>query len=194
LERHRLQYLVLKELFGGREFRGPRVLHFAPEGFFRRFFSERAKRYETADLFVSDVSHQVDIQDMPFADESYDLIFASHVLEHVRDDNRALKEIWRVLRPGGVAILPVPVVSEATVEYPNPNPYESNHWRAPGLDYFDRYRRVFRKVALYDSRAFPDHYQLFVYEDRSHWPTSECPLRPAMKGDRHLEFVPLCYR
>lgn len=194
LERHRLQYLVLQRLFGGKEFGAPRVLHFAPEGFFRRFFAEIAESYETADFVVSSVTHKVDIQDMPFADESHDLIFASHVLEHVRDDIRALKEIRRILRPGGVAILPVPVVAEATVEYPNPNPYESNHWRAPGFDYFDRYRRVFDKVALYDSRAFPEHHQLFVYEDRSHWPSRECPLRPSMKGDRHLEIVPLCYR
>jgi hypothetical protein len=92
-----------------------------------------------------------------------------------------------------VAILPVPVVCEKTIEYPKPNPRESNHVRAPGLDYFDRYEPFFSKVERNTSAMLPGRYQLFVYEDRSGWPTPECPLRTPSPGKKHLDVVPVCY-
>ena len=90
-------------------------------------------------------------------------------------------------------MLPVPLVAETTIEYPEPNPQEENHVRAPGLDYFNRYELYFKKVERIDSNSFPDKYQLYVYEDRSNWPTKECPLRPTMYGEKHLDIVPVCY-
>jgi SAM-dependent methyltransferase len=78
-----------------------RMLHFAPGAFFEKIFARRFSRYETADLDMERVDHRVDLQALPFGDGSYDFIFASHVLEHVPDDTKALKEIRRVLRPGG---------------------------------------------------------------------------------------------
>jgi predicted SAM-dependent methyltransferase len=169
------------------------MLHFAPEEFLRQIFSRRFVEYETADLFMAGVDHKVDIQQLPFDDGSYDLVFASHVLEHIQDDMQALKEIRRILRPGGCAVLPVPIVSEHTIEYSEPNPYEAGHVRAPGPDYFDKYKQFFRRVDVHSSDSFPAEHQLFVYEDRTQWPTPECPMRRPMQGEKHADFVPVCF-
>jgi SAM-dependent methyltransferase len=193
LERHRLQFLALSEILKRVDPASLKMLHVAPESFFRSFFAKRFGSYETADLDMKDVDHHVDLQALPFADGTYDFIFASHVLEHVPDDERAIREIRRVLRPGGIAVLPVPLVCERTVEYPEPNPNETNHVRAPGLDYLDRYEHVFARVERFTSESFPARYQLFVYEDRSQWPTPECPLRPPMPGEKHIDVTPVCY-
>jgi len=172
---------------------GMKMLHIAPEPFFQEMFSRRFGEYETADLLMKGVDHHVDLQNLPFEDETYDFVFASHVLEHVTDDKRAIREIRRVMKPTGVAILPVPVVCEKTIEYPQANPSEAYHVRAPGFDYFDKYSKCFNRVDVLASNSFPERYQLFIYEDRSVWPTTECPLRPPMDGERHADFVPICY-
>lgn len=193
LERHRLQFLVMKELLQKLDAKQMNILHFAPEPFFSEMFSRQFGMHKTADLNSADVDYNIDIQKLPFENASFDVVFASHVMEHIPDDKKAIREIYRILKPNGIAILPVPFVAEKTVEYPEPNPFEYDHMRAPGLDYFDRYKEVFQKVDIFTSAAFPEKYQLFTYEDRSKWPTIESPLRPPMKGKRHLGFVPVCY-
>ena len=50
---------------------------------------------------------------MPFADGTFDLVLCNHVLEHIEDDQVAIKELARVLRPGGIAILQAPVPRRA---------------------------------------------------------------------------------
>jgi SAM-dependent methyltransferase len=156
-------------------------------------FSARFAQYETADLFMSGVDHHVDIRDLPFEDATYDFVFASHVLEHIREDMRAIREIRRVLRPKGIAVLPVPIVCEKTIEYPDANPYEAGHMRAPGVNYFERYKECFERVEVWSSASVPEKWQPFIYEDRTSWPTRECPLRLPMQGYRHQDFVPVCY-
>ena len=193
LERHRIQFVVLQEILRDFQPSKKKMLHFAPEEFFRKFFSGQFAEYETADIAMRNVDHKVDIQELPFADATYDFVFASHVLEHIPDDLKALQEIRRILKPGGIAVLPVPLICEKTVEYPEPNPYEDHHVRAPGLDYFDRYNVYFSQVKQYSSEQLPEKYQLFMYEDRSQWPTEQCPLRPAMAGEKHFGIVPVCY-
>jgi len=193
LERHRAQWLVFERLFAQLDTRSAAMLHFAPEPFFETRLPPRFGRYETADLDAPGVDHHVDLQKLPFDDASWDLVFASHVLEHVPDDDRALAEVRRILRPGGVAILPVPVVGVRTVEYHAPNPAEFGHVRAPGLDYFDRYERHFTRVERIGSDRLPEACQPYVYEDRTRWPTPECPLRVPMPGERHVDVVPLCH-
>jgi SAM-dependent methyltransferase len=51
---------------------------------------------------------QADIQELPFTNESFDVILCSHVLEHVPDDKKAMQELYRVLKPSGYALLEVP--------------------------------------------------------------------------------------
>lgn len=197
-ERHRLQRLVLDELAAREElaarggFAALRVLHVAPEPCFRAWFRGRVAAYETADLDRKDVDHRVDLTALPFADASYDLVFASHVLEHIRDDEAALREIRRMLRPGGLALLPVPIITPTTVEYAAPNPHETLHVRAPGLDYFDRYRRYFARVELRTSDDFDPRHQLHIHEDRSAPDPKRYP-RPGMPGTRHADTVPVCW-
>lgn len=193
LERHRLQWLVINSVAELAPSRSTRMLHFAPESFFRGLLSRRFAAYETADLFMKDVDHQVDITALPFEDSSYDFVFASHVLEHIREDEKAVREVRRILRPGGLAILPVPIVCEKTIEYADANPHEAGHVRAPGMDYPERYRKYFNRVDVHDSAAYGREFQVFVYEDRSRWPTPECPLRPRMQGEKHRDLVPVCY-
>jgi SAM-dependent methyltransferase len=170
-----------------------KMLHFAPEPFFKDYFSQRFGHYETADLSMRGVDHNVDVQELPFEDETYDFVFASHVLEHVPNDIKALSEIRRILKANGIAVLPVPLIAEKTIEYSEPNPSESYHVRAPGPDYFDRYNRYFSKIIKYGSDSLPGKYQLFIYEERGHWPTEECPSRPSVQGDKHCDIVPVCY-
>lgn len=189
-ERHRLQWLVFQHLARYYPFESMMMLHFAPESFFKSRFAKLVGRYETADLTGKAVDHQEDLTHLSMADGTIDLIFASHVLEHIRDDEAAIREIRRVLKPGGLAILPVPIVAEKTVEYPAPG--ESGHFRAPGPDYFDRYRRHFARVELHSSSDFDAKYQTWVYEDRSHRPASML-YRPTMAGTKHLDIVPVCF-
>ena len=192
-ERHRLQHLVMQDLLAERDASKMSMLHFAPESWFRPIFARRFGTYQTADLGMRGVTHRVDICRLPLPDGSYDIVYASHVLEHVLDDNLAISEIRRVLRPGGIAILPVPLFAEETIEYAAANPHEHHHVRAPGLDYFDRYTRHFRRVEKYASDQYPEKYQLYLYQDRTSWPMKNHPhLRP-MPGERHLDIVPVCY-
>jgi SAM-dependent methyltransferase len=143
-----------------------RMLHFAPEPFFRERFKRAFGGYETADIDRRDVDHRADLQALPMPSASYDIVYASHVLEDVADDHAALEGIRRILRPGGIAILPVPIVAASTLEYDAPNPRESMHVRAPGVDYFDRYRQVFNRVRIFDSESFSERFQLYAFERR----------------------------
>jgi SAM-dependent methyltransferase len=168
------------------------LIHFSPERALQPHFREIFANYRTAGIWSEPVDFPADLTALPFKDGSCDCIFASHVLEHRQDDNQALAEIRRVLRPGGVAILPVPIVEPQTIEYGVPNPGEAGHVRAPGLDYYERYRRHFPTIEIWDSTQFPEEFQLFNIEDRTGFPTALSPLRTPMTGDRHADFVPVC--
>jgi SAM-dependent methyltransferase len=191
MERHRLQYVVMKAVADKIDFSRMSMLHFAPEPCLREVFSRWFRSYMTADIGRTDVTYQVDLRALPFEDASFDCVYASHVLEHIKEDDRVLSEINRVLTPGGIGVLPVPIVSESTIEYRNA--YEFGHFRAPGPDYFEKYKRHFSNVVLFNSSDFPAEYQLFIYEDRTVWPTKQRPLARPMNGDKHVDIVPVCY-
>ena len=192
LERHRLQSLAMRELESRRNFSKLRILHIAPEKFFEVRFRSACAEYVSADISGIGVDRKEDLTKLSFPNGSFDLVYASHVLEHIPDDRKALDEIRRVLVPGGIAVLPVPIVSDVTVEYGAPNPDEHDHVRAPGLDYFERYRPVFGQIDVYESASFPEKHQLYVYEDRSCWPTPKLPKRRRMLGKKHSDYVPVC--
>ena len=192
LERHRLQWLVVKKLHEERDFSKLRVLHIAPEPFISGHLKSISASYLSADLYNENADRREDATNMSFPDGSFDLVYCSHVLEHIKDDRAAIAEIRRVLSPQGIAILPVPILADITVEYSAANPHEAGHVRAPGFDYFDRFRKVFQTVDMWSSADFDPLYQLFLYEDRSHWPTPTMPHRPPSIGLKHLEYVPIC--
>jgi SAM-dependent methyltransferase len=192
-ERHRLQYLVFKEITQNIKTQEMSMLHFAPEQFFREIFKDRFGVYTTADLNGENVDRKEDLTHMSFSDNSFDFFYASHVLEHIKNDLEALSEIRRVLKPKGIAILPVPIISDKTIEYNEPNPHECDHVRCPGSDYYERYKKYFSEIKLYRSSDFEERYQLYIHEDRNIWPNT-MPLRPSTPGSRHLDIVPVCYR
>ena len=191
MERHRLQYLVMRTLRDQMDFSQMSILHFAPERCFRELFSTWFCNYKTADIKRANVDCHIDLRDLPFEDNSFDCIYASHVLEHIKEDDRVLSEINRVLTPSGLAVLPVPIVSVTTIEYPEA--YEFGHIRAPGPDYFEKYKQYFAKVKTFTSNDFPSKYQVFIYEDRTVWPTQERPLAHPMEGKKHIDIIPVCY-
>lgn len=145
-ERHRLLWLWANRT-GANQLDGKRILHFAPEKALRKALAGNP-RYETADLHSHGMTHQVDITRLPMADASYDVVIANHVLEHIHDDRCAMRELFRVLRPGGVALLSVPInpTREATYEDPSiTDPIQRQaHFNAPdhrrfyGLDFSHR--------------------------------------------------------
>lgn len=126
-----------------------RVLHFAPEEIFQKQFSRMPNlEYRSADLDSPLATDRVDITAMAYEDAAFDVILCSHVLEHVRDDRKALRELHRVLRPGGWAILQVPLDAKRERTYEDPtitDPAErrrafgqEDHLRIYGQDYRDR--------------------------------------------------------
>ena len=119
LERHRLIHFYMTrktDLFDGRQ---KRMLHVAPERELSRWFQQADYiQYLSADLSSSRAMVSMDVCDIPCGENTFDVIYCSHVLEHVPDDRKALREFWRVLKNGGWAILQVPITSDVTFEDP----------------------------------------------------------------------------
>jgi len=108
LERHRLIWLYLRERTSFFT-RKQGVLHIAPEAcFIPRFEKLHSDQYITADIESPLAKVKMDIHEIPFQENTFDVVLCNHVLEHVRDDIQAMREIHRVLKPGGLAILQVP--------------------------------------------------------------------------------------
>ena len=157
LERHRLTWLYFKkmtDLFGGRS---TKMLHVAPEPCFETLLKKAlGGDYLTADLENPRAMVRIDITDIQYPDKMFDVIYCSHVLEHVLDDTRAMREFHRVLKSDGWAILLVPITTDQTFEDPSvTDPKERlrlfgqrNHVRRYGPDYVDRLREAGFKVKL----------------------------------------------
>ncbi|MBP8793150.1 MAG: class I SAM-dependent methyltransferase [Lutibacter sp.] len=152
LERHRLMWLYLKNETDF--FTSPKkVLHIAPEQCFLKLFrNQQNLEYLTADLFSPLADVKADICDLPFEDNSFDVVFCNHVLEHIVDDKKAMSELYRVLRPKGLGIFQIPQDLERTTTYEDfsiTSPEEKakhfgqyDHVRVYGKDYFDKLRAV----------------------------------------------------
>lgn len=150
LERHRLLWLYLKNetnLFVD----SLRLLEIAPMDCLQRKFRAMSNlSYISVDLESPIAMLKMDITDMRFPDNYFDCIICYHVLEHVLDDRRAMKEMFRVLKPGGWAIIQVPILRDKTFEDPSvtaPKDRERifgqcDHVRIYGLDYKDRLESV----------------------------------------------------
>lgn len=117
-QRHLWLYLERKtNLFSDRL----RVLHFAPERIFEEKLRSRANLdYVSTDLARARADVKADITDLPFPDDSFDVILCSHVLEHVVEDRKAMRELHRVLRPGGWALVLVPIDFGREETFENP--------------------------------------------------------------------------
>jgi ubiquinone/menaquinone biosynthesis C-methylase UbiE len=167
LERARMAMLVVNEIYDDHKASQTDVLHISPENFLRKIFKKKYKSYISSDLYRKDVDNQFDIEEIPYPDNSFDLVFASHVLEYVKNDKKAINEIKRVLRPGGLAFLPVPMLHDKTIDFEE-RPLNKRIIRETGVDYFDRYREVFTEVKVYDPSSFNEKFNLTIdMEDES---------------------------
>ncbi len=167
LERHRQMWLYLQNEtdFFSKKYR---VLHIAPEQeFLRRFKKMKNLDYISADLYSPIVDVKADLLDLPFEDNSFDVVFCNHVLEHIIDDQKAMSELYRVMKPGGWGILQVPMKNSLEKTYEDftiTDPKERqkhfgqyDHVRWYGMDYFERLRKVgFRVEANFYSKKFSE--------------------------------------
>ena len=153
LERHRMMWLFLKERtnFFTAELK---VLHIAPElCFIKRFEKIHQENYITADLESPLAKIKLDVLDMPFDADSFNVVFCNHVMEHVDDDIKAMSELYRVLKPGGWGIVQVPLFyplqektyEDSTITSPKERELvfgQDDHVRLYGKDYIDRLKSV----------------------------------------------------
>jgi len=96
------------------------MLHFAPEPCFdSRLRQCLGSNYLTADLFNPHAMVKMDITNIEYPDQSFDVIYCCHVLQHVQDDRKAIRELYRVLRKDGWLMLQEPVTTERTIEDPS---------------------------------------------------------------------------
>lgn len=121
LERHRLFWLYfVNVLWPKLPARKKDMLHIAPEPFFVDLLKAHEEiNYLSGDLMMPDAMLKIDLTDMPFHDAQLDVIICSHVLEHIPDDTKAMREMYRVLRPGGYLLVMVPTYGNDTYENRN---------------------------------------------------------------------------
>jgi SAM-dependent methyltransferase len=147
LERHRCEWLYIvrrTDLFDGRR---KNILHVAPEPCLGALLqSNFGAGYINADLNDLDVMVRMDIMNIPFSSDCFDVILSSHILLDVRDDSRVLSEFYRVLKPGRWCNLLEPIQTDPSFEdtsivdpvdrlreYGGPE-----HFRRYGPDFVDR--------------------------------------------------------
>ena len=116
LERHRAAFLLLHDLIPLNQ----KTLHVAPEPMMVPWLVSRSCEYLNIDLH-NPAMRRMDLMHLDLPSESKTLVWCSHVLEHVTDDHKALSEMFRVLVPGGILILQVPIRGEVTYEDPTVN-------------------------------------------------------------------------
>ena len=152
LERHRLLWLYLKDktdFFSAES----KVLHFAPEqAFYKRFRKLSSLQYLTTDLNSPLADVKADICNLPFEDNSFDIILCNHVLEHIPEDHKAMTELYRVMKPGGWGVFQIPqdLNRDKTFEDDSITDKKErarifgqyDHVRIYGRDYFDKLRTV----------------------------------------------------
>ncbi|WP_394344957.1 class I SAM-dependent methyltransferase [Changchengzhania lutea] len=160
LERHRLLWLYLKnetDFFSSDK----KVLHFAPEqAFYKRFRNLKNLNYTTTDLNSPLADVKADICNLPFENNTFDVILCNHVLEHIPDDTKAMQELYRVMRPGGIGIFQIPQDLNRQLTFEDNTITDKierakifgqyDHVRIYGLDYFDKLRAIGFRVEEVD--------------------------------------------
>jgi len=163
---------------------GIRLLHFAPEPQIANFLN----RIGTIDYVACDADTarypgalKVELPEIPLPDASFGAIISIHVLEHIADDARAIREMYRVLEPGGWAVVAIPIYGETTLELPGLDDAGRertycvrSHQRLNGLDFRGKLESAGFSVQLHSFDTVPG-----AYVDRS-------VHSPHMESDRYL--------
>lgn len=185
LERHRLLWLFLER--ETKFFEKPsKVLHIAPEQpLYKKFKQFKHWEYKTCDLNSPLAEIKADICNLPFENNSYDLVLCNHVLEHVLNDKLAIRELFRVLKKGGVLIAQVPLDLNRKMTFEDPSIIDKaerkkvfgqyDHVRIYGKDYFD----------LLDSAGFESHCISFTEKLSKH---------EIKKFSLQTDHIPLAYK
>lgn len=186
LERHRLIWLYLQRqttFF----LENATLLHMAPEkALMTRLSKLKHIDYTTCDLESPLAKVKADICDLPFADATFDWILCNHVLEHIPNDTQAMKELYRVLKPGGKALLQVPLDTNREKTFEDDSIVDNSkrtevfgqydHVRVYGKDYFNKLRQIgFEVSEIQFGKSLSEVERL----------------RFAVKKD---EYIPLCIR
>lgn len=155
LERHRALYISLEREYGALEgLKGLSILHFAPEKvYFDLFSANKNIDYYPVDFDPGfpGIRDVVDITQIPYENDQFDLIICSHVIEHITEEQQALKELKRVLKSEGLAYINAPIYNELefTLEKEEYNTPElrykfygqHDHVRKYGRDYTSRIKQ-----------------------------------------------------
>ncbi len=166
MERHRMLWFWMRDQPFLRE-SGLRILHIAPELALQKLLRDLPDaRYTGADIASPLADEHWDVTDIPHADGTFDLILCNHVLEHVSDDLAAMRELHRILAPGGRAILMSPIarareetLHDETVVTPEQRLEtfgQEDHARLYGSDYDDRLAASGFRVERIDVLASSD--------------------------------------
>ncbi len=155
LERHRLLWLylsretnLLAEL--------PSLLHIAPEVCImrplRKAYKGSTAKYKTADLESPLADLHFDVQQIPLSDNSFEVVLCNHIMEHIPDDKLAMRELYRILKPGGWGVILSPVEQDREYTYEDDeitDPKERakifgqyDHRRIYGRDYIERLKEA----------------------------------------------------
>jgi SAM-dependent methyltransferase len=159
VERHRLAYMLLRDTLGA----GHRTLHVAPEPGIKEWLQSNSAEYLSVGL-GEHVMRAMDLTKLELADACMTLVWCSHVLEHIEDDRAAIAEMFRVLQPGGTAVLQVPIGGEETYEdftiRDEPGRlaafHQIDHVRVYGLDLADRLRAAGFEVTIRRTSELPE--------------------------------------
>lgn len=164
LERHRMLFSYMKEQTNLLDNNPKKLLHFAPEGMFQKLFRNHPSiQYFPVDLapdkYGEDVA-KADITAIPFEDETFDVILCSHVLEHVPDDGKAMRELLRVMKKDGWGIFQVPINEKLETTFEDPSITSpsarkkaygrKDHVRWYGLDFGEKLKKIGFQVKVAD--------------------------------------------
>ncbi|QJR81850.1 methyltransferase domain-containing protein [Alteromonas pelagimontana] len=132
------------------------LLHFAQKPNLQKTFKLSFNVYETANLLQRTIEHQVDLRNLPLADESFDVVSRSQIFEHNRDDYSAIQKFHRVSNSACFEVLAAPVVGLKTIGF-EPAAEQNILVRFQRLEYFERYKnfpnldvRPFNQLAAKD--------------------------------------------
>jgi SAM-dependent methyltransferase len=159
-ERHRFAYFALKKRLGHHS---EKILHFAPERCVEPWLRSISKEYLSVDLCSPNVMQHMDITNLTLENDNFSLVWCSHVLEHIENDRKAMMELFRVLRPFGLAVVMVPVYGKTTYEDHKITSSEErlkhfkqeDHVRLYGQDIRSRLEKVGFHVEVFSTSDLP---------------------------------------